>query len=84
MKAMQEIMQKLPAMGLKRLRHEWINLCHLKNRIQVNKVPHLYALSLMIVFLCLAALYESWSVPFSVLLVVPLGVLGAWHLPLLA
>jgi multidrug efflux pump len=37
----------------------------------------LYALSILVVFLCLAALYESWSIPFSVLLVIPLGVLGA-------
>src|SRR3546814_9340740 len=36
-----------------------------------------YALSLVIVFLCLAALYESWSVPIAVMLVVPLGVIGA-------
>ncbi|MGV8358586.1 efflux RND transporter permease subunit, partial [Pseudomonas aeruginosa] len=39
--------------------------------------PALYALSLLVVFLCLAALYESWSIPFSVMLVVPLGVIGA-------
>ena len=39
--------------------------------------PILYALSLLVVFLCLAALYESWSIPVSVMLVVPLGVLGA-------
>ncbi len=37
----------------------------------------LYALSILVVFLCLAALYESWSVPISVILVIPLGVLGA-------
>jgi multidrug efflux pump len=37
----------------------------------------LYAISILVVFLCLAALYESWSVPFSVILAVPLGVLGA-------
>ncbi|MFD2406968.1 efflux RND transporter permease subunit [Azorhizophilus paspali] len=42
-----------------------------------SQAPALYALSLLIVFLCLAALYESWSIPFSVILVVPLGVLGA-------
>ena len=42
-----------------------------------SQAPALYALSLMIVFLCLAALYESWTVPVSVMLVVPLGVLGA-------
>ena len=37
----------------------------------------LYALSILVVFLCLAALYESWSIPISVLLIVPLGVMGA-------
>ena len=37
----------------------------------------LYAISMLVVFLCLAALYESWSVPFSVLLVIPLGLVGA-------
>ena len=42
-----------------------------------DQAPALYALSLLVVFLCLAALYESWSVPFSVLMAVPLGVLGA-------
>jgi len=42
-----------------------------------NQAPALMALSILVVFLCLAALYESWSVPVSVLLVVPLGVLGA-------
>src|SRR3546814_14392665 len=41
------------------------------------QAPALYALSLLIVFLCLAALYESWSIPLSVMLVVPLGVIGA-------
>ena len=41
------------------------------------KAPLLYAISVLFVFLCLAALYESWSVPFSVMLVVPLGVVGA-------
>ena len=40
-------------------------------------MPLLYALSLLVVFLCLAALYESWSIPFAVMLAVPLGVLGA-------
>ncbi len=42
-----------------------------------NKTTILYAISLLVVFLCLAALYESWSVPFSVMLAVPLGILGA-------
>ncbi|MFN2915788.1 efflux RND transporter permease subunit, partial [Escherichia coli] len=39
--------------------------------------PALFALSVLIVFLALAALYESWSIPLAVILVVPLGVLGA-------
>ncbi len=42
-----------------------------------NQAPMLYALSILVVFLCLAALYESWSIPVAVLLVVPLGVTGA-------
>jgi multidrug efflux pump len=42
-----------------------------------GQAPILYALSIMVVFMCLAALYESWSVPFAVLLVIPLGVIGA-------
>ena len=42
-----------------------------------SQAPALYALSLLVVFLCLAALYESWPIPFSVMLVVPLGVIGA-------
>ncbi len=41
-----------------------------------SQTPALYTISLIVVFLCLAALYESWSIPFSVILVVPLGVLG--------
>jgi len=49
----------------------------LQERESGNQAPMLYALSILIVFLCLAALYESWSVPFSVMLVVPLGVIGA-------
>ncbi|KAB2899097.1 MAG: multidrug efflux RND transporter permease subunit [Dokdonella sp.] len=49
----------------------------LQEIISGNQAPILYALSLLVVFLCLAALYESWSIPVSVLLVVPLGVLGA-------
>jgi multidrug efflux pump len=47
-----------------------------EERLSGSQAPALYALSLLIVFLCLAALYESWSIPFSVMLVVPLGVLG--------
>ncbi len=42
-----------------------------------SQAPALYAISILVVFLCLAALYESWSVPFSVILAIPIGVLGA-------
>lgn len=48
-----------------------------QERLSGSQAPLLYALSVMIVFLCLAALYESWSIPFSVILAVPVGVLGA-------
>lgn len=48
-----------------------------QERLSGSQAPMLYALSVLIVFLCLAALYESWSIPFSVILAVPIGVLGA-------
>ncbi|AXY59413.1 multidrug efflux RND transporter permease subunit AdeJ [Acinetobacter sp. WCHAc010052] len=76
MKAMEEIVAKLPSMGLQGFDYEWTGLS-LEERESGAQAPFLYALSLLIVFLCLAALYESWSIPFSVLLVVPLGILGA-------
>jgi multidrug efflux pump len=49
----------------------------LQEIISGSQAPILYALSILVVFLCLAALYESWSIPFAVLLVVPLGITGA-------
>ncbi|RZF52178.1 multidrug efflux RND transporter permease subunit AdeJ [Acinetobacter halotolerans] len=76
MKAMEEIIAKLPSMGLQGFDYEWTGLS-LEERESGAQAPFLYALSLLIVFLCLAALYESWSIPFSVLLVVPLGIIGA-------
>ncbi|WP_343595246.1 efflux RND transporter permease subunit [Acinetobacter sp.] len=82
MQAMQEIMQKLPSMGLSGFDYEWTGLS-LEEQDSGKQGPALYALSLLIVFLCLAALYESWSVPFSVLLVVPLGLVGAVSLTFL-
>ena len=72
MAAMAEIHAKLPPGTAL----EWTGLSY-EERLSGGQAPALYALSLLIVFLCLAALYESWSVPISVLLVVPLGVLGA-------
>ena len=76
MVAMEEIAAKLPEMGLTGFDFEWTGLS-LEERESGAQAPFLYALSLLIVFLCLAALYESWSIPFSVLLVVPLGIVGA-------
>ena len=76
MLAMEEIVAKLPQMGATGFDYEWTGLS-LEERESGAQAPFLYALSLLIVFLCLAALYESWSIPFSVLLVVPLGIIGA-------
>lgn len=55
---------------------EWTGMSY-QERLSGSQAPALYAISLLVVFLCLAALYESWSIPFSVMLVVPLGVIGA-------
>ena len=54
----------------------WSGLSY-QERLAGGQAPLLYTLSLLVVFLCLAALYESWSVPLAVLLVVPIGLLGA-------
>jgi hydrophobe/amphiphile efflux-1 (HAE1) family protein len=72
MAAMEELARQLPA----GLGFEWSGLSY-EERLSGANAPALYALSLLVVFLCLAALYESWSIPVSVMLVVPLGVLGA-------
>src|SRR6202048_5301635 len=55
---------------------EWTGLSY-EERLSGSQAPALYAISLIVVFLCLAALYESWSIPVAVMLVVPLGVFGA-------
>ena len=74
--AMEEIIAKLPSTGLTGFDYEWTGLS-LEERDSGSQTPFLMALSVLIVFLCLAALYESWSIPFSVLLVIPLGIIGA-------
>ncbi|MFJ3482217.1 efflux RND transporter permease subunit [Pseudomonas sp. NPDC090202] len=56
--------------------YSWTGLSF-EERLSGSQAPALYALSVLVVFLCLAALYESWSIPIAVLLVVPLGVIGA-------
>ncbi len=72
MTAMEELAQKLP----RGVGFEWTGIS-LQEKEAGAQAPMLYALSVLVVFLCLAALYESWSVPIAVILVVPLGVLGA-------
>ncbi|RLZ11160.1 efflux RND transporter permease subunit [Acinetobacter sp. 2JN-4] len=79
MLAMEEIIAKLPSMGLTGFDYEWTGLS-LDERDSGSQTGPLLVFSLLIVFLCLAALYESWSVPVAVLLVVPLGIIGAFTL----
>jgi multidrug efflux pump len=71
MQRMSDIVAKLPGVSA-----DWSGLSY-QERLSGGQAPLLYGVSLLVIFLCLAALYESWSVPFSVLLVVPLGLLGA-------
>ncbi|BCQ46603.1 multidrug resistance protein MexB [Erwinia rhapontici] len=70
-KAVNEIAAKLP----KGFRVGWHGLSY-EEQMSGSQTPALYTISILMVFLCLAALYESWSIPFSVLMVVPMGVLG--------
>ena len=72
MNEMVKLMAKLP----KGIGFEWTGLSY-QEVLSGSQAPALYAISILIVFLCLAALYESWSIPFSVIMVVPLGILGA-------
>jgi multidrug efflux pump len=72
MAAMEEIATQLPP----GLGFEWSGTSF-EERLSGSQAPFLFGLSLVVVFLALAALYESWSIPFAVILVVPLGILGA-------
>ena len=69
-------MEKIASQLPQGIGYEWTGLSY-QERLSGSQAPALFALSILVVFLCLAALYESWSVPFAVILVVPLGVLGA-------
>ncbi len=71
MKTMMDLAAKQPGTAV-----EWSALSY-QERLSGGQTPLLYSLSILVVFLCLAALYESWSIPFSVLLVIPLGLVGA-------
>ena len=72
MAAMEQMAAQLP----EGIDYEWTGLS-LEQQKSGGQAPLLYAISVLVIFLCLAALYESWSVPFSVILVIPLGVIGA-------
>ncbi len=72
MLAMEALLREMPT----GIGFEWSGRSY-QERLSGSQAPLLYAVSVLFIFLCLAALYESWSVPFSVMLVVPLGVIGA-------
>ena len=71
MQRMQELAAQIPGTSV-----AWAGLSY-QERLSSGQAPILYGLSLIVVFLCLAALYESWSIPIAVLLVIPLGLVGA-------
>ena len=71
MDRIEQLASEIPGLGT-----SWSGLSY-QERLSTGQAPYLYALSILVIFLCLAALYESWSIPVSVLLVIPLGVIGA-------
>ncbi len=71
MQAMEEIASKLP----QGIGFDWTGLSY-QERMAASQAPLLYAFSILVVFLCLAALYESWPIPIAILLTLPLGVIG--------
>jgi len=73
MKAMEELVKKLPTKGL---RLDW-NALSYQERMSTSQGPLLYAFSVLVIFLCVAALYESWTIPIVNLLMLPLGIFGA-------
>ncbi|MDF3036375.1 MAG: acriflavine resistance protein [Paucimonas sp.] len=72
MQEMEALIAQLPA----GIGFEWSGLSY-EERLSGSQAPALFALSILVVFLCLAALYESWSIPLAVILVVPLGIFGS-------
>jgi HAE1 family hydrophobic/amphiphilic exporter-1 len=72
MQAMEEIVTKLP----QGIGYDWTGLSY-QERMSTTQAPILYAFSILVIFLCVAALYESWTIPFVNLLMLPLGVFGA-------
>jgi multidrug efflux pump len=72
MKEMQRLIDKLPT----GVGYDWTGISYQEN-LSGSQAPRLYAISILVVFLSLAALYESWSIPLSVIMVVPIGIFGA-------
>ncbi|HEY3276655.1 MAG TPA: efflux RND transporter permease subunit [Syntrophorhabdaceae bacterium] len=72
MRAMEEMVGKLP----EGIGYEWTGLSY-QQRIASSQAPLLYAFSILVIFLCVAALYESWPIPLANMLMLPLGVFGA-------
>jgi HAE1 family hydrophobic/amphiphilic exporter-1 len=72
MQAMEEAVAKLPA----GIGYDWTGLSY-QERMASSQAPLLYGFSILVIFLCVAALYESWTIPFVNLLMIPLGVFGA-------
>jgi len=71
MQAMEEMAAKLP----RGIGYDWTGLSY-QERMAKSQAPLLYTFSMIVIFLCLAALYESWTIPISILLTLPLGVIG--------
>ena len=71
MNSIERLASQIPGVGV-----AWSGQSY-EERLSAGQAPLLYAVSLLVVFLCLAALYESWSVPLAVILVIPLGLVGA-------
>ena len=71
MQAMEEMVRNLP----KGTGFDWTGLSY-QEKMSSSQAPLLYLFSVFVIFLCLAALYESWTIPISILLVLPLGVIG--------
>jgi multidrug efflux pump len=71
MNIISDLASKIPGIGV-----AWAGQSY-QERLSAGQAPILYAVALMVVFLCLAALYESWSIPVAVLLVIPLGLIGS-------
>jgi HAE1 family hydrophobic/amphiphilic exporter-1 len=71
MEAMEKLVEKLP----RGFGFDWTGISY-QERVASAQAPLLYAFSIFVIFLCLAALYESWTIPFSILLTLPLGIIG--------